>query len=66
VKEGEREGPILKPLLWEELEDTLLVKLREANSRMKVENDPGELQNLIQIVSSLLETFQILNKVKTS
>ena len=58
LKEGEREGPLLKPLLWEELEDTLLVKLREVNSKMRKEDDPEELQRLIRLISSLLEAFE--------
>lgn len=65
VKEGEREGPVVKPLLWEELEDTLLVKLRETNDRMRSEEDPDELQRLVRLVSSLLETFENLKKAKT-
>lgn len=65
VKEGEREGPVLKPLLWEELEDTLLIKLREMNTRMRTEDDPEELQRLISLISSLLEAFENLKKVKT-
>lgn len=65
VKEGEREGPVLKPLLWEELEDTLLMKMREMNTRMRMEEDPEELQRLIHLISSLLEAFENLKKVKT-
>jgi len=65
VKEGEREGPVVKSILWEDLEDTLLVKLKETNDKMRSEEDPDELQQLVRLVSSLLETFENLKKVKT-
>ncbi|MCD6264064.1 hypothetical protein J7L60_06635 [Candidatus Bathyarchaeota archaeon] len=65
VKEGEREGAVLKPLLWEELEETLLMKLREVNMRMRVEEDPEELQRLTRLVSSLLEALEGLKRAKT-
>jgi len=64
IKEGEREGPVVKPLLWEELEDTLLLKLKEINARMRVEEDAEELQRLVRLVFSLLETFENLKKAK--
>jgi UPF0148 protein len=64
LKEGEREGAVVKPLLWEDLEDTLLVKLKELNTRMRREEDADELQRLVRLVFSLLETFESLKKAK--
>lgn len=64
LREGEREGAVLKPLLWEEMEDTLLMKLSETNSRMRMEEDPKELQHLVHLASSLLEAFEKLKKAK--
>jgi len=65
IKEGEREGAVVKPLLWEELEDTLLMKLKETNERLRTEKDPDELQRLVRIIFSLLETFENLKKAKS-
>ena len=65
LKEGEREGAVLKPVLWEELEDTLLMKLSEVNVKIREEQDPDELQQLIRIASSLLEALENLKKAKT-
>jgi UPF0148 protein len=64
LREGEREGAVVKPLLWEELEDTLLMKLKEMNARMRTEEDADELQRLVRLVFSLLETFESLKKMK--
>lgn len=64
LKEGEREGTIPKPVLWEELEDTLLMKLNEINSKMREKQDPDELQQLVRITSSILEALENLWKTK--
>jgi UPF0148 protein len=64
LKEGEREGAVVKPLLWEELEDTLLMKLKELNTKMRKEEDADELQRLVRLAFSLLETFESLKKAK--
>ena len=64
VAEGEREGSVLKPLLWEEVEDTLLLKLKEVNMKLKVEEDPDEIYQLVRLLSSMLESFEKLRGVK--
>lgn len=62
VGEHEPETPVVRALLWEEFEGTLLSKLDYINKRMREEQDPGEIRVLVNTAAALLEVYDRLKK----
>lgn len=62
VGENEPESPIVRTLLWEEVEGTLLAKLDYVNRRIQNEQDPEEIRRLVNTVAAILEVYDRLKK----
>jgi UPF0148 protein len=64
VKEGEQPPDTTGSMLLNTLESTVLSKIQEINGKLRVEEDPEQLQKLGSILSTLLENLEKLRKMK--
>lgn len=64
VKEGESPTKATSYMLFTSLESTLLTKVQEVERRIREEADVKKLQELVGILSTLLENLERIRKIK--
>jgi UPF0148 protein len=64
VKEGEEEAKLASSMALENVEATLLAKIRDVQNRMQHEENVEELQKLSATLSGLMETLEKTRKAK--
>ena len=64
VKEGETPEEATKPAVLSGLESTVLAKIQEVESKLKIEQDPAQLEKLSNTLTTLLENLERIRKMK--
>lgn len=64
LKEGESSANITAPLLLGTLEETVIAKIQDIESKIRQENDPEQLQKLSSILTTLLQNLERVRKMK--
>jgi len=62
VGENEPDTHVVRPLLWEQLQGTILSKLDYVNRRIMEEDDPEEIRRLVSTTAALLDVYDKLRK----
>lgn len=64
VKADEEISNAFTPTVLKAVENTLLSKMREAETLMKKESDPASLQTLTTLITSYLEALEKIRRIK--
>lgn len=64
MKEGESPSQLSSPIMLTSLESTILLKIQEVERKIKEETDLEQLNTLVAVLSTLLETLGKVRKIK--
>lgn len=64
VKKDEEARDIEASAMLSQTESTIMMKIWEMNERLKIEDDPNEIQKLSIIISTLLENLEKIRRIE--